>query len=208
MADALAHPTWTMGPKITIHSSTLMNKGLEVIEAHELFGIDYDRIGIVVHPQSIVHSMVELRGPGRRLGDLAAADMRMPISYASGRPDRAASPYGALDWSQPRTLTFEAPDRSVFRCVDLAYEAGRRGGSRGGLAQRGQRDRRRGLPRRHAQWDGIAGVVAETMEGWVDDHVDQVEGILVADAEAWVSCARCPGPPSGRGGRAIAFEVS
>ena len=126
--DALAHPTWSMGPKITIDSSTLMNKGLEVIEAHELFGIDYDRIDIVVHPQSIVHSMVELRD-GSTLAQLSAPDMRMPISYALGWPDRAASAFGALDWSQPRTLTFEAPDRSVFRCIDLAYEAGRRGGS-------------------------------------------------------------------------------
>ncbi len=117
-----------MGPKITVDCSTLMNKGLEVIEAHELFGIDYDRIGIVVHPQSIIHSMVELRD-GSTLAQLASPDMRLPISYALGWPDRAATAYGALDWSQPRSLTFEPPDRAVFRCVDLAYEAGRRGGS-------------------------------------------------------------------------------
>ena len=126
--DALAHPTWTMGPKITIDSSTLMNKGLEVIEAHELFGIDYDRIDIVVHPQSIVHSMVELRD-GSTLAQLAAADMRLPIAYALGlaRPRRVGLRRARL--VQPRTLTFEAPDRAVFRCVDLAYAAGRLGGS-------------------------------------------------------------------------------
>ena len=110
VADALAHPTWSMGPKITIDSSTLMNKGLEVIEAHELFGITYDRIDIVVHPQSIVHSMVELRD-GSTLAQLSAPDMRLPIGYALGWPDRSSVPFGALDWTSPTTLTFEPPDR-------------------------------------------------------------------------------------------------
>ena len=105
-----------------------MNKGLEVIEAHELFGVDYDRIDIVVHPQSIVHSMVELRD-GSTLAQLSEPDMRLPIGYALGWPDRAAAPFGALDWSRPQSLTFEPPDRSVFRCIDLAYAAGRHGGS-------------------------------------------------------------------------------
>ncbi len=98
VADALAHPTWSMGPKITIDSSTLMNKGLEVIEAHELFGITYDRIDIVVHPQSIVHSMVELRD-GSTLAQLSNPDMRLPIGYALGWPDRSSVPFGALDWT-------------------------------------------------------------------------------------------------------------
>ncbi len=144
--DALAHPTWSMGPKITIDSSTLMNKGLEVIEAHELFGIDYDRIDIVVHPQSIVHSMVELRD-GSTLAQLSAPDMRLPIGYALGWPDRIATSYGALDWSAPRTLTFEAPDRSMFRCIDLAYDAGRRGGSAPAWLERRQRGGGRGVSR-------------------------------------------------------------
>ncbi len=91
--DALAHPTWSMGPKITIDSSTLMNKGLEVIEAHELFGVDYDRIEVVVHPQSVVHSMVELRD-GSTLAQLSDPDMRLPIGYALGWPDRAATAFG------------------------------------------------------------------------------------------------------------------
>ncbi len=151
--DALAHPTWTMGPKITIDSSTLMNKGLEVIEAHELFGIDYDRIDIVVHPQSIVHSMVELRD-GSTLAQLATADMRLPIAYALGWPDRATSPYSALDWSQPLSLTFEAPDRSVFRVrrPGLRRRTSRRLGA--GLAQRRQRGRGGGLLRRRARLVG------------------------------------------------------
>ena len=129
VADALAHPTWSMGPKITIDSSTLMNKGLEVIEAHELFGVDYDRIDIVVHPQSIVHSMVELRD-GSTLAQLSDPDMRLPIGYALGlaRP-RRRRPSARSTGPSAQTLTFEPPDRAVFRCIDLAYEAGRRGGS-------------------------------------------------------------------------------
>jgi 1-deoxy-D-xylulose-5-phosphate reductoisomerase len=172
-----------MGPKITIDSSTLMNKGLEVIEAHELFGIDYDRIDIVVHPQSIVHSMVELRD-GSTLAQLSAPDMRMPISYALGWPDRAASSFGALDWTQPRTLTFEAPDRSVFRCIDLAYQAGRCGGSAPAWLSAANEVAVEAFLDGRLGWAAIADVVAETLEGWVDDQIDQVEGVLAADAEA------------------------
>jgi 1-deoxy-D-xylulose-5-phosphate reductoisomerase len=181
--DALAHPTWSMGPKITIDCSTLMNKGLEVIEAHELFGIDYDRIDIVVHPQSIVHSMVELRD-GSTLAQLAAPDMRLPIGYALGWPDRTSVPYGALDWSQPRTLTFEAPDRSVFRCVDLAYAAGRLGGSAPAWLSAANEVAVEAFLAGALPWSAIADVVAETLDAWEDDHVDQVEGVLAADAEA------------------------
>jgi 1-deoxy-D-xylulose-5-phosphate reductoisomerase len=181
--DALAHPTWSMGPKITIDSSTLMNKGLEVIEAHELFGIDYDRIDIVVHPQSVVHSMVELRD-GSTLAQLSAPDMRLPIGYALGWPDRIATPYGALDWSAPRTLTFEAPDRSMFRCIDLAYTAGRRGGSAPAWLSAANEVAVGAFLQGDLPWLGIGEVVEETLEAWVDDHVDQVEGVLAADAEA------------------------
>jgi 1-deoxy-D-xylulose-5-phosphate reductoisomerase len=181
--DALAHPTWSMGPKITIDSSTLMNKGLEVIEAHELFGIDYDRIDIVVHPQSVVHSMVELRD-GSTLAQLSAPDMRLPIGYALGWPDRIATPYGALDWSAPRTLTFEAPDRSIFRCIDLAYTAGRRGGSAPAWLSAANEVAVEAFLGGDLPWLGIGEVVEETLEAWVDDHVDQVEGVLAADAEA------------------------
>ena len=181
--DALAHPTWSMGPKITIDSSTLMNKGLEVIEAHELFGIDYDRIDIVVHPQSVVHSMVELRD-GSTLAQLSAPDMRLPIGYALGWPDRIATPYGALDWSAPRSLTFEAPDRSIFRCIDLAYAAGRRGGSSPAWLSAANEVAVEAFLEGKLRWLDIGEVVEETLEAWEDDHVDQVEGVLAADAEA------------------------
>jgi 1-deoxy-D-xylulose-5-phosphate reductoisomerase len=126
VADALAHPTWSMGPKITVDSSTLMNKGLEVIEAHELFGVDYDAIDVVTHPQSIVHSMVEF-ADGATVAQLSVPDMRLPIGYALAYPRRLAVGYGRLDWARASTLEFEEPDRSLFPCLDLAYRAGRAG---------------------------------------------------------------------------------
>ena len=126
--QALAHPTWSMGPKITIDSSTLMNKGLEVIEAHELFGVAYDAIEVVVHPQSVVHSMVEFTD-GCTMAQLSLPDMRLPIGYALAHPERIATPYGRIDWNQLSQLDFSPPDRQTFRCLDLAYRAGRAGGS-------------------------------------------------------------------------------
>jgi 1-deoxy-D-xylulose-5-phosphate reductoisomerase len=126
--QALAHPTWQMGPKITVDSSTLMNKGLEVIEAHELFGVPYDAIEVVVHPQSIVHSMVEFTD-GATIAQLSNPDMRLPIAYALAYPDRSGVAFGALDWTAVGRLDFEAPDLGTFRALSLAYAAGRAGGS-------------------------------------------------------------------------------
>ena len=126
--EALAHPTWSMGPKITVDSSTLMNKGLEVIEAHELFDVGFDAIDVVVHPQSVVHSMVEFTD-GAVIAQMSMPDMRLPIAYALGHPRRAAVAFGAIDWSSLARLDFAAPDRATFRCLDLAYAAGRRGGT-------------------------------------------------------------------------------
>jgi 1-deoxy-D-xylulose-5-phosphate reductoisomerase len=127
VADALKHPTWDMGAKITIDSSTLMNKGLEVIEAHELFGFDYDRVDVVVHPQSVIHGMVEFTD-GATIAQLSMPDMRLPIGLALGAPDRLDEPFGAIDWSRLAQLSFEAPDLEAFPCLPLAYEAGRAGG--------------------------------------------------------------------------------
>ncbi len=128
VAEALAHPTWAMGPKITIDSSTLMNKGFEVIEAHELFGVPYDRIQVVVHPQSVVHSMVEYTD-GATIAQLSMPDMCLPIAYALAWPDRVDTPFGSIDWTSLARLDFEEPDRASFRCLDLAYAAGRLGGT-------------------------------------------------------------------------------
>ena len=126
--EALAHPTWDMGGKITIDSATLMNKGLELIEAHHLFGVPYERIDVVVHPQSIVHAMVNLND-GASLAHLGYPDMRVPISYALNHPDRMDVPVRPLDLVELGALTFEAPDLDSFPCLRLAREAAEAGGT-------------------------------------------------------------------------------
>jgi 1-deoxy-D-xylulose-5-phosphate reductoisomerase len=126
--EALAHPTWSMGPKITIDSATLANKGLELIEAHYLFGLEYGRIEVVVHPTSVVHALVRFRD-GASLAHLGYPDMRVPISFALTFPDRRATPIPALDFSAGLTLEFEAPDLDRFPLLGLAREAGERGGT-------------------------------------------------------------------------------
>ena len=126
--EALAHPTWDMGGKITIDSATLMNKGLELIEAHHLFGVPYDRIDVVVHPQSIVHAMVHMND-GASLAHLGYPDMRVPISYALNYPDRMDVPIRPLDLVELGALTFEAPDLNAFPCLRLAREAAQAGGT-------------------------------------------------------------------------------
>jgi 1-deoxy-D-xylulose-5-phosphate reductoisomerase len=126
--DALRHPTWRMGRKITIDSATLMNKGLEVIEARWLFDVPASAIDVVIHPQSIVHSMVEFRD-GSVLAQLGVTDMRLPIQYAFSYPDRWAAPLPPLDLLRAGTLEFAAPDRERFPCLDLAYRALEHGGA-------------------------------------------------------------------------------
>ena len=120
--DALKHPTWRMGRKITIDSATLMNKGLEVIEARWLFGVRADQIDVVIHPQSVVHSMVELTD-GSMIAQLGIADMRLPIQYAFSYPDRWPTPLPSLDLARAGRLEFEVPDREAFPCLQLAYRA-------------------------------------------------------------------------------------
>jgi 1-deoxy-D-xylulose-5-phosphate reductoisomerase len=126
--QALKHPTWSMGGKITIDSATLMNKGLEVIEAHHLFGTPYDQIDVVVHPQSIIHSMIQLCD-GSTLAHLGYPDMRVPISYALHYPERVEVPLQALDFPLLGSLTFEAPDYDTFQGLRIAFEAARAGGT-------------------------------------------------------------------------------
>lgn len=128
VADALKHPNWSMGRKITIDSATLMNKGLEVIEAHWLFGVDYDRIEIVIHPQSIIHSLIELQDTSV-LAQLGWPDMRLPLLYALSWPERIRTDWQPLDLVKAGELTFSAPDLQKYPCVQLAYAAGRAGGS-------------------------------------------------------------------------------
>jgi 1-deoxy-D-xylulose-5-phosphate reductoisomerase len=126
--EALAHPTWSMGPKITIDSATLANKGLELIEAHFLFDLPYEQIEVVVHPTSIVHALVRFRD-GATLAHLGYPDMRVPISYALTYPDRSATPVAPLDLASGLRLEFEAPDLESFPLLRLAREAGERGGT-------------------------------------------------------------------------------
>ena len=126
--DALAHPTWTMGPKITVDSATLANKGLELLEAHFLFDLPYDRIEVAIHPTSIVHAIVRLRD-GASLAHLGYPDMRVPISYALTYPERADTPLEQLDFSSGLRLEFHAPDLEAFPLLALAREAGERGGT-------------------------------------------------------------------------------
>jgi 1-deoxy-D-xylulose-5-phosphate reductoisomerase len=126
--QALAHPTWTMGPKITIDSATLMNKGLEVIEAHHLFGVSIDQVRVLVHPQSCVHSMVEF-ADGSVKAHLGATDMRIPIQYAFSHPRRWEAPLPPVDFAALGHLDFGEPDASTFGCLRLALEAGRAGGT-------------------------------------------------------------------------------
>ena len=124
--EALAHPTWNMGPKITIDSATLMNKGLEVIEAHYLFGLDYRAIDVVIHPESIIHGLAEF-ADGSVLAQMASPDMRLPIQLALAYPDRLSVGIAPLDLPKLRQLTFEELDREAFPAVDIAYRAGEMG---------------------------------------------------------------------------------
>jgi 1-deoxy-D-xylulose-5-phosphate reductoisomerase len=127
-AEALQHPTWKMGRRITIDSATLMNKGFEVIEACWLFGLTPAQVDVVVHPQSSIHAMVEYKD-GSLIAQVSATDMRMPIQYAMTYPEREDAPVPRLDWTQPRTWQFEAPDLKRFPLLKLAYQAQEQGGS-------------------------------------------------------------------------------
>ena len=180
---ALAHPTWEMGPKITVDSSTLMNKGLEVIEAHALFGVGFDAIDVVVHPQSIIHSMVEFVD-GSTIAQLSHPDMRLPIAYALGYPERLDARYGALDLSQTMTLSFEPPDLERFACLGLAYEAGRIGGSAPAWLSAANEVAVEAFLAGALSWRGIAEVVAEALEHHEPDPLDSLEAVLEADRRA------------------------
>jgi 1-deoxy-D-xylulose-5-phosphate reductoisomerase len=128
VADALKHPNWSMGRKITIDSATLMNKGLEVIEAHYLFGVDYNAIDIVIHPQSIIHSLIELQDTSV-LAQLGWPDMRLPLLYALSWPERIYTDWEPLNLVKAGSLTFKEPDHQKYPCMGLAYAAGRAGGA-------------------------------------------------------------------------------
>lgn len=183
---ALSHPTWTMGPKITVDSSTLMNKGLEVIEAHELFDVDYDRIDVVVHPQSVVHSMAEFTD-GAMIAQLSMPDMRLPIGYALAYPDRIATAFGSIDLAGSFELTFEAPDRDSFRCLGIAEQAGRAGATAPAWMSAANEVAVDAFLAGRIPWSAIAGLVGSALDEWDGAPADSLEAVLAADAAGRVA---------------------
>ena len=178
--QALEHPTWSMGPKITVDSSTLMNKGLEVIEAHELFDVPYAKIEVVVHPESIVHSMATFTD-GATIAQLSEPDMRLPIGYALAYPDRIRTPFGAIDWSETKSLHFEPPDRETFRCLDLAYEAGRIGGTAPAWMNGANEAAVEAFLSGTISWSEIAPSIERALELHDGATADSVDAIVRAD---------------------------
>ena len=181
--EALAHPTWKMGPKITIDSSTLMNKGLEVIEAHELFGTPFDRIEVVVHPQSVVHSMVEFTD-GCTMAQLSMPDMRLPIGCALAYPARIGTPFGKIDWSNLGRLDFLPPDTGTFRCLSLAYAAGRQGGTAPAWLSASNEVAVDAFLAGRLRWPQIADVADESLQRYERGADATVDDIVAADARA------------------------
>jgi 1-deoxy-D-xylulose-5-phosphate reductoisomerase len=182
IADALKHPTWSMGPKITVDSSTLINKGLEVIEAHELFGVDFDRVEVVVHPQSVIHGMVEF-SDGATIAQLSMPDMKLPIGLALGAPKRLDQQFGAIDWSTLGTLTFELPDLEAFPGLGLAYAAGRAGGGAPATLSGANEVAVEAFLDGRIPWLGIAETVDEVLQAGTG-NVDEVSDVLEADRVA------------------------
>ncbi len=183
--QALAHPTWNMGAKITIDSSTLMNKGLEVIEAHHLFDMGYDRIEVVAQPQSAIHSMVEF-ADGSVKAHLGTTDMRIPIQFALSYPERWDAPVQPLDFRTLGMLEFAAPDTDTFRCLALARRAGERGGTLPCAMNAANEVAVAAFLEGRASYLGIAAVVEATMEAHEREGVQQVTSLEQLEAvDAW-----------------------
>jgi 1-deoxy-D-xylulose-5-phosphate reductoisomerase len=181
--DALAHPTWRMGPKITVDSATLANKGLEVIEAHFLFGVPYDRIEVVVQPTSVVHALVRFRD-GAALAHLGYPDMRVPISYALTYPERAAVDVDPLDLSSGLTLRFEPVDSEAFPLLGLARRAGEQGGTYPCAFNAANEVAVAAFLERRLPFLGIAEVVEETLEQVDGAPARNTDELIAADADA------------------------
>jgi len=181
--EALAHPTWDMGGKITIDSATLMNKGLELIEAHHLFGVPYERIDVVVHPQSIIHAIVHLND-GASLAHLGYPDMRVPISYALNHPDRMDVPVAALDLVELGALTFEAPDLDSFPCLRLAREAAEAGGTAPCVLNAANEVAVHAFLAGDLSFTGIPRVIESTLSELPAQPVRHFSDLYAADAQA------------------------
>ena len=181
--DALAHPTWRMGGRITIDSATLMNKGFEAIEAHHLFAVPYERIDVVVHPQSLIHSLVHLND-GSSLAHLGYPDMRVPISYALSYPERADVDVPQLDLASVGSLTFEQPDLETFACLRLALEAGAAGGTAPCVLNAADEVAVAAFLGERIPFTGIPAVIERVLEEMPARAVTHFEDLFAADAEA------------------------
>jgi 1-deoxy-D-xylulose-5-phosphate reductoisomerase len=183
VADALAHPTWRMGGRITIDSATLMNKGFEAIEAHHLFGVPYERIEVVVHPQSLVHSLVHFND-GSSLAHLGYPDMRVPISYALHYPERADVDVPRLDLAAVRQLSFEEPDLETFACLRLALEAGAAGGTAPCVLNAADEVAVAAFLEERIPFVAIPAVIQRVLEEMPAAPVTHFDDLFAADAEA------------------------
>ncbi|MGH2736233.1 MAG: 1-deoxy-D-xylulose-5-phosphate reductoisomerase, partial [Actinomycetota bacterium] len=181
--DALAHPTWSMGPKITIDSATMMNKGLEVIEAHWLFGVGYERIATLVHPQSIVHGIVEFIDNSALL-QAAPTDMKIPIQSALDHPRRLEGLGKPVDLADVGALEFEEVDHERFPAVQLAYEAGRRGGSYPAVLNAANEVAVNSFLAGRSSFAGIAGLIEDVLGDHEGHECDSLEAVLEADSWA------------------------
>ncbi|MDD2620525.1 MAG: 1-deoxy-D-xylulose-5-phosphate reductoisomerase, partial [Syntrophomonadaceae bacterium] len=184
---ALKHPNWSMGPKITIDSATMMNKGLEVIEAHHLFNVDYDLIDVLVQRESVIHSMVELKD-GSFLAHLGVADMRIPIQYALTYPHRMKSPAAALDFKSLKSIHFDAPDLNRFPALHLAYEAGKLGGSMPAVLNAANETAVNAFLDKKISFTSIAFLVENVMKQHNTIKEPSLEDILQSDAWARRKC--------------------
>jgi len=186
--QALAHPTWAMGGKITIDSATLMNKGLELIEAHHLFGTPYEQIDVVVHPQSIVHSLIQLCD-GATLAHLGYPDMRVPIAYALHHPDRVELPVEPLDLAKLGALTFEQPDTDTFACLRLAREAGEAGGTAPCILNAANEVAVHAFLNGRLRFHEIAAVIEHTLDAVPPGRIHAFQTLYAADRDARATAA-------------------
>jgi 1-deoxy-D-xylulose-5-phosphate reductoisomerase len=183
VADALAHPTWSMGPKISVDSSTLFNKGLEVIEAHYLFDVGYDQITVVVHPESFVHSMVEFTD-GSTIAQLSTPDMRLPISLALYHPRRCPTPHGGVSWPWTGSLSFEQVDTARFPALGLAYEVGKTGGGAPCWMNAANEVAVEAFLDERVSWAKIYAIVAEAMDRYQSSTPSTIDEVVELDDRA------------------------
>ena len=189
LSDALKHPTWHMGQKVTLDSATMFNKGLEVIEAHWLFGVDYDDIDVVIQPQSIIHSMVEYID-GSIIAQMGNPDMRLPIQFAFTYPKRMETPsHEFMDWKKLSAIKILQPDYKVFRSLKLAYQAGKAGGDMTTVFNAANEEAIKAFIRSEIKFLSIFDVVEEVLDNWDVHDIHSIEDVISADKNARIASA-------------------